>query len=149
MARRRINGRGIRLITRFEGLRLVAYKAHPSEQYWTIGYGHYGPDVRPGMRITPAKALRLLKGDLKTAERAVQRAVDVPINDNRFAALVSFVFNVGVGAFQGSTLLRLLNRRRYGTVPDQLMRWVKAGGVTLPGLVRRRRAEGRLWRRRH
>ena len=65
----------------------------------------------------------------------------------QFDALVSFVFNVGVGAFGGSTLLRRLNQGDYNAVPAELMRWVNSGGTPLPGLVRRRRAEGVLFSR--
>ena len=73
------------------------------------------------------------------AADAVNDAVEVPLNQDQFDALVSFVFNVGAGAFEGSTLLRLLNEGRYRDVPKQLDRWVKADGRTLEGLVRRRK----------
>ena len=65
----------------------------------------------------------------------------------QFDALVSFVFNVGAGAFGGSTLLRRLNQGEYKAVPAELMRWVNSGGRPLPGLVRRRQAEGVLFSR--
>ena len=71
----------------------------------------------------------------------------VPLAQHQFDALVSFVFNVGGGAFRESTLLRELNAGDYDAVPRELNRWVKAGGRTLPGLVRRRGAEGVLFSR--
>ena len=145
--RKPIAGAGLKMLKRFEGLRLEPYKAHPSETYWTVGYGHYGPDVMPGQRITEAKATQLLKQDLATALGAVDDLVNVPINRFQRAALASFAYNVGTGAFANSTLLRKLNRGRKRSVPHQLMRWVRAGSAVLQGLVRRRRAEGRLWRR--
>jgi lysozyme len=84
--------------------------------------------------------------DLVRFERAVQRAVTVPLTDNQFAALVSFTFNLGEGALQKSTLLKLLNAGDYNSVPSELQKWVKAGGQTLAGLVKRRMAEADLWR---
>lgn len=89
-----------------------------------------------------------MQEDLNAYERAVSRLVKVPLNDNEFAALVSFVFNVGVGNFEKSDLLRLLNRGWYEQVPVQLNRWNKCNGHVLGGLARRRAAEGALWRKR-
>jgi lysozyme len=71
--------------------------------------------------------------------------VTVPLSDNQFSALVCFAFNVGVGNFESSTLLRLLNRGWYEQVPAQLMRWNRANGEVFGGLSRRRAAEARLW----
>ena len=101
--------------------------------------------VRAGMRITPDQAEQLLDDDLSIAERAVARLVQVPLTDNQFAALVSFVFNVGTSNFERSTLLQLLNRGWYEQVPAQLSRWNRASGELLGGLARRRAAEARLW----
>lgn len=139
---RQINQAGIDLIKEFEGLRTKAYKDPVG--IWTIGYGHTETAKR-GMTVTPEQAEDLLRRDLYTAESAVNRLVTVPLSDNQFAALVSFVFNVGEGAFRGSTLLRRLNAGNYGAVPDQLKRWNRAGGRVLNGLVRRREDEARLW----
>ena len=76
---------------------------------------------------------------------AVVRLVKVPLNQNQFDALVSFVYNLGEGALASSTLLKLLNQGDYDSVPAQMMRWTKANGVDLPGLVRRRKAEADLF----
>ena len=144
---RSVNKASLDKIKQWEGLRLTAYT--DSVGVWTIGYGHTGADVKPGMTITNERADELLRGDLRTAERAVDSSVTVPLSDNQFGALVSFVFNVGSGAFKGSTLLKKLNAGDYDSVPAELARWNKGtiGGkkVVIPGLVNRRAAEIGLW----
>jgi lysozyme len=87
----------------------------------------------------------LLRADLAKAAGAVLRLVKVKLNANQLAALIDFVFNAGGGNFEISTLRRVINRGDLAAVPAQLMRWVYAGGVKLPGLVKRRRAEAELW----
>jgi lysozyme len=139
---RRTNSAGIALIKNYEGLHLTPYLC--PAKIWTIGYGHTRT-VRAGLKITPDQADQMLDDDLRLVERAVQRLVSVPLNDNQFSALVSFTFNVGISNFEQSTLLRLLNRGWYEQVPAQLTRWNRANGETLGGLSRRRAAEGRLW----
>jgi len=141
---RRINQDGIDLIKEFEGLHLTPYLC-PSK-IWTIGYGHTRT-VCEGQKITPEEAERLLTEDLSLFERAVSRLVTVPLSNNQFSALVCFAYNVGVGNFESSTLLKLLNRGWYEQVPAQLTRWTRAGGEILGGLARRRAAESRLWNR--
>jgi lysozyme len=86
-------------IKRWEGLRLESYLDVGG--ILTIGYGHTGPDVVEGQRITKAKADALLRADLRVAMQAVSSLVKVPLTENQGGALVSFVFNVGVGAFRG------------------------------------------------
>lgn len=139
----RMNRAGLEIIKAFEGLRQTAYR--DAVGVWTIGWGHTGPDVRPGMAITRSKADKLLRQDLRRFEVGVQRLVRVPLTSNQFSALVSFSFNVGLGAFGKSTMLRLLNQRNYNGAAAQFDRWVKAGGRVLRGLVRRRRAERALF----
>jgi lysozyme len=139
---RRVNERGIAIIKEFEGLKLKAYRC--PAMVWTIGYGHTRT-VRPEMEITKAEAEQLLRDDLRIAEKAISRLVDVPLGDNQFAALGSFVFNVGIRNFEKSTLLLLLNRGWYEQVPAQLMRWNRVKGEALGGLSRRRAAESKLW----
>ena len=104
------------------------------------------PPVKEGETLTKKQALDRFDKDLKKFEAGVSESVTVPLTQNQFDALVSFVFNVGLGAFQKSTLLRKLNAGDYAAVPGELMKWTKAGGKELPGLVRRRRAEAGLWR---
>lgn len=139
---RRANADGIAIIKEFEGLHLTPYLC-PSK-VWTIGYGHTRT-VRAGLSISRREAEELLQEDLRVSERAVQRLVTVPLNDNQFSALVSFVFNVGISNLERSTLLKLLNRGWYDQVPAQLSRWSRAGTEVLGGLARRRAAEARLW----
>lgn len=155
---RQINSDGEKLIKQWEAFIPFAYDDFDTPQRrrvikpgdkvngtLTIGYGHTGPDVTPGMRIDQARADALLRRDLDQFEAAVDRLVKVPINDNQFAALVSFAFNCGVGNFQGSTLLKKLNAGDYGAVPGELMKWTKSKGKQMQGLVNRRSAEAGLW----
>lgn len=142
LAARRVNEAGVALIKEYEGLKLKPYLC-PGKT-WTIGYGHTRT-VRAGMVITPEQADQLLEDDLRLVARAVQRLVRVPLNDNQFAALVDFTFNVGIANFERSGLLQLLNRGWYEQVPAQLMRWNRASGEVLGGLSQRRAAEARLW----
>lgn len=142
---RRISDEGLALIKRWEGCRLTAYRDVAG--VLTIGYGSTGAHVRPGLTVTQAEADQLLIKDLARFERAVEALVKVPLNDGQFAALVSFAFNVGEGAFARSTLLKKLNASDYASVPKELMKWVHAGGKKVEGLVNRRAAEGGLWAR--
>lgn len=140
---RRINAAGLAHIKKWEGCSLTAYR--DVANVLTIGYGSTGPHVKPGMRITEFRAESLLKDDLDRFERAVEKLVKVPLTDNQFAALVSFAFNVGVGALQSSTLLKKLNAGDYASVPSELMKWVNAGGRKVNGLVNRRKGDGALF----
>jgi len=141
-----INREGLELIKRFEGLRLEAYQDVAG--IWTIGYGHIRT-AKEGMVISEAEAEALLRSDLKDAEGAVNRAVKVPVTENEFAALVSLVFNIGAGAFAGSTVLRKLNGGDHKGAADAILMWNRAtvGGkkVIVQGLVRRREAERSLF----
>ncbi len=118
----------------------------------TIGYGHTDlsgvpPTITPGMRMTEPEARRLLGLVLdQVYAPAVRRAVKVPLAQHEFDALVSFVYNVGGPALERSTLLRRLNAGDYAAVPSELMKWTQSGGRELRGLVRRRRAEAKMWR---
>ncbi|PCH98286.1 MAG: muraminidase [Alphaproteobacteria bacterium] len=137
---RHITQEGIDLIKRFEGFSSTVYFC-PAE-YPTIGYGHVvkkGEDFSAG--ITQDEAEELLRTDAQIAERAVLRLITVPLTDGQFDALVSFTYNLGSGALQRSTLRRVINRQNHSKVPNQLMRWVWAGGRKLKGLARRREAE--------
>jgi lysozyme len=142
-----VNAATLEHIKRWEGLRLTAYPDPGSAtgEPWTIGYGHTGPDVSKGLTITAVQAEQWLVEDLDEAEAAVDDLVKVALNDNQRGALVSFVFNVGAKAFEESTLLRKLNDGEYSSVPSQFMRWVHNDKVRMPGLVKRRQAEGALW----
>ena len=138
----RISANGIALLREFEGLRLVAYQDPVG--IWTIGFGHT-KTVRPGQRISMERAEQLLREDLAVFERCVDRAVTVPMNQNEADALISWAFNVGCGAVARSTLVRKLNAGDRAGAADEFLRWNKAGGKSLPGLSRRRRAERELF----
>lgn len=145
---RKVNAATLAHIKASEGVRLKAYPDPGSSngEPWTIGYGSTR-GVKKGMVITQEEAEARLVQDLETAERTVGLLVKVPLNDNQFGALVSFVFNIGSGAFKDSTLLRLLNKGDYDAVPAQLARWDKNDGKRMPGLTQRRAAEAELWGR--
>lgn len=139
---RRINAAGLDLVKSFESLRLHAYQ--DAVGVWTIGWGHI-EGVKADQTITEAQAEKFLLSDIAEAESAVERLITVQLNDNQFAALVSFTFNLGGGSLQISTLRKKLNAGDYASVPGQLALWVKGDGKTLPGLVKRRKAEADLW----
>jgi lysozyme len=134
---------GFALTRSFEGLRLTAYQ--DCGGVWTIGYGHTGPEVRAGLTITETEAEALLRSDVAASETSVNRAVNVPITQNQFDALVDFCFNCGRGNFLSSTLLRQVNLGNTQAATAQFALWVHAGGEVVPGLVRRRKAEAELF----
>ena len=143
----RVSENGLGLIKLFEGMKLEAYQDIAG--IWTIGYGHTGPDVQPGMRISERDAEDILKRDLKPREDAVGRLVRVGLNQNEFDALVSFVFNVGETAFKNSTARARLNGGDRLGAAQALTWWNKAtvNGVLreVLGLTRRRAAESALF----
>lgn len=142
-----INSYGLDLIKRFEGFRGEAYLCPAG--VWTIGYGHTSmagpPPVRKGQKMSRAEATKVLKADVEDFADGVRSALKRDINDNQFSALVSFAFNVGLGAFRSSSVLKAVNRGDFEAVPRRLNLWVKAGPRVLPGLVKRRAAEGELF----
>lgn len=140
----------------FDGLHDPDRRTPDIEPYYdpvglpTIGYGHllsrkaWAP-LEQFPAITVAQAEALLRADLLKAAGAVMRLVKVKLNANQIAALIDFVFNAGAGNFEISTVRKVINRGDFASVPAQLMRWVYAKGVKLPGLVKRRKAEAALW----
>lgn len=133
------SGNGLQLTEQFEGCHLSAYQDQAG--VWTIGYGHTGPDVVPGMVITQEQAQALLTHDISGAAACVNRLVDVPLTQAEFDALVDFIFNIGPGAFARSTLLKELNSADFSAAAAQFEKWSRAGGVLVAGLLRRRQAE--------
>ena len=134
--------KGIQLIKSFEGLRLHAYQCQAG--VWTIGYGHT-KGVKKGDMITELKAETLLVIDLQNSEYTVNKLVKAPLNQNQFDSLVSFVFNVGSGNFQKSTLLKKLNKKDYAGAANEFQKWIYANKKVSNGLKRRREAEKRLF----
>ena len=144
----KISEKGLSMIERFEGCLLKA--SNKLDGVWTIGYGqtgsYYGKRVRRGMTTTKALAHAWLRDhSIKTYEDAVTQAVKVPLNQHQFDALVSFAYNVGVGALKQSTALRKLNAGDYAGAADALTMWTKCNGKVLAGLVRRRKEERALF----
>ena len=144
----RMSTAGLDLLTEFEGLRLKAYIDPVG--IWTIGYGHTSaagePIVASGLVITKDEAEEILKRDMGQYEEGVRKYVKVNLTQGQFDALTDFAYNAGVGALQKSTLLKKVNAGKFDEVPAEFMKWTKGGGKELPGLVRRRRAEVKLWR---
>lgn len=134
------------LVKKFEGFRPTAYKC--SNGVWTLGYGHTR-DVKPGDTCTTAQALAWLVEDMADAVKAVNDLVKVPLKQNQFDALASFVFNNGRGAFAESTMLELLNQGSYTLAAMQFDRWVYVGPKGKKrketGLITRRAAERKLF----
>ena len=144
----RISPRGLSLLKQFEGCILVPYK--DSAGLYTIGYGHLIADGRTlpdsaKYKLTQKQADMLLQYDVIPRERAVERLCTVPLNQNEFDALVSFVFNLGAGCFQRSTIRQKLNRGDRAGAAKVLLRYNRAGGKVIKGLVNRRMAEFKLF----
>jgi lysozyme len=135
--------KGLSLTEQFEGCRLTAYQDQVG--VWTIGYGHTGPDVTAGMTITIDAAQALLAKDVSSAADCVSNLVEVTLTQEEFDALVDFVFNLGAGAFRGSTMLRDLNAGDFTSAAAQFDMWDHAGGAVVAGLLRRRQAEAELF----
>ena len=144
----RTSRQGLDLIRHFESFRPTVYLCPAG--YPTVGYGHVvllGEDFSEG--LTEAQATALLAKDVQLVERQVLGLTPASrrhLDQGQFDALVSFTFNLGAGAYQRSTLRQCVLAGHDDLVPDQLMRWVRAGGRTLAGLVRRRQAEAMLYR---
>ena len=148
----KLSQRGLDLIKRFEGLQLKSYQDIVGD--WSVGYGHTGKEVVPDMTIDQPTAEALLKQDTVEAERAVEYYVRVPLNQNQFDALVSFVFNVGLGrkgvkdgfvtlkSGKPSTIRTKLNQGDYAGTSAEFEKWTNGGVV---GLKVRRKFERQLF----
>ena len=137
----KIDKYGEKLIKKFESCKLTAYKADKSEKYYTIGYGHYGADVKKGMKISKETADKLFRNDIKYFETSVNSCLEVKVTQSMFNALVSFTYNVGFGAFKNSTLLKYVNKKQFTKASNEFKKWNKCGGKVLNGLVKRRLLE--------
>lgn len=142
---RELGAAGLELIKSFEGCRLTAYKPVATEKYWTIGWGHYGPDVTAGMTITQDEADAMFVDDLKRYAAYVNNNNFVTIidklNQNQFDALTSFCYNCGPANLQDLCK----GKRTPEAIAEDLPKYNKGGGKVLPGLVRRRAAELELF----
>ena len=133
---------GIDIIKKWESLRLKAYLCPAN--VWTIGWGHT-KGVKAGDECTQEQANTWLDEDVQESVDAVNKYVTVSLTGNQREALISFVFNVGIGNFLDSTLLRLINSGDYIGASNQFPRWNKAKGVVLHGLTLRRKEEKDLF----
>jgi|SRR6478609_8217109 len=143
-----ISNKGLKIIKEFEGFRANAYQ--DSAGIWTIGYGTIrydnGNKVKPGDTIGLDDAERLLISDVTRRSGAVSGLIKKPVNQNQFDALISFAYNLGVGALERSTLLKKVNvNPEDPDIRGEFMKWVKAGGNVIQGLVNRRDREADLY----
>jgi lysozyme len=148
---RKVIDRGLEITKQSEGFRPRLY--NDAADYCTIAYGHLvklascdgsEPEkFRNG--VTIPEGTELLRTDMEKAELAVMMLTDAELSDAQYAALCDFVYNVGSGNYQSSTLRKVINAGEHEQVPFQLRRWVKAGGRELPGLVTRREDEIKLY----
>ena len=140
----KLSDAGLDFIKSYETLSLKAYKAVKTESNLTIGFGHYSSDIKAGDTITEAQALELLRQDVKTAEKGVNKAtkpVRKLLEQHHFDALVSLAFNIGLGNFNKSTLLKKLLQKDFDGASAEFLKWRKSGGQVLAGLEKRRLAE--------
>lgn len=138
------NNAGIALIKRFEGLSLRTYKCPAG--IWTQGFGHTGPDVEPGEQINEREAEQLLIGDLLKFEHGVEAALgETPTSENEFSAMVALAFNIGLGNFRKSSVLKFHKQGKKILAANAFLLWIKANGKPLTGLIRRRNAERALY----
>lgn len=138
---------GLQIIKNSESCHLTAYLCPAG--FWTIGWGSIryadGGRVEKGDVITQEQADTELASDVGDSERIITRNVRVPLNQNQFDALVSFVYNIGAANFIASSLIRVLNAGNYAFAAEQFSRWTYANKVKLEGLVKRRAAERELF----
>jgi lysozyme len=141
----RTSAAGIALIKQFEGCKLTAYV--DAIGMLTIGYGHTGPDVRPGMTITQQEAQEFLARRLANEfEPGVMEGIGYTrVSQPQFDAMVSLAYNIGVGAFSGSSIARLHRTGDYAGAADAFLKWNRAGGRVLRGLTHRREEERKLY----
>lgn len=133
-----------RLTRKWEGCKLQAYPDPATGgKPWTIGWGSTGPGIEKGTVWTQAQADARHKWDLEKFMTGVQAAVKKPATPGQLGAMTSFAYNVGLGAFRGSTLLRLFNAGDSKGAADQFLRWNRANGKLMEGLTRRRNDERR------
>ena len=138
-----ISQAGINFIKKHEGFRSCRYQ--DAADVWTIGYGHAGWAAKKYKCIKPRFAEKLLRDDLATAERAVNRLVDANLLQHEYDALVSFVYNVGESAFARSTLLKKVNDYNFRGASHEFKKWIYAGGKKNKGLRKRRYEERKVF----
>ena len=138
-----ISDKAIDFIKSFEGFSSAAYIC--SGGYKTIGYGHFIRDNENLNIINDEQALKLLYQDISKAESSVNRLTKVILRQNQFYMLVSFTYNLGGGAYQRSSLRSKVNREDHDLVPFEFNKWIYSNGKILPGLVKRRKLEAKIY----
>ena len=144
----KLNKAGADLIKSFEGLRLDAYLCSAGKP--TVGFGSTffedGTPVKLGDKITKERADSLFEKISDSFAAKVKNCIQKDINENQFAALVSFAYNVGIGNLKSSTLLKKVNANPNDpTIMQEFKKWNRASGNVLAGLTRRREAEANLY----
>jgi len=142
----KLNDNGINLIKSFESCRLHAYPdpATKGEPY-TIGWGHTGKGVTKDSSWTQEQADAVFLHDLYVTCQGIYPLLKQDLTDNQFSAIVSLVYNIGIGNFKKSTLLKLLNLGAFENAAKEFLKWNKAAGKEMKGLTRRRLAEQMLF----
>jgi lysozyme len=138
----RVSPQGVERLIKAEDFRKEAYP--DSGGVWTIGYGSTG-GVRPGDTITEPEARQRMMAHLARVEDNLARVVAVPLDQDQFDALASLIYNIGVTAFNESTLLRKLNAGKIANATAQFARWNKINGKPSAGLSERRAVEALLF----
>lgn len=132
------------LIKQFEGCHLKAYKCPAG--IWTIGWGTTGPGIQEGLVISQHTADVMLKAHIQDIALDLTDILKpLVLRQHQFDALVSFIYNVGIGAFKKSTMLSLIKAGKMAQAALEFDKWTKAGGRPLEGLVKRRKAEKTLF----
>lgn len=137
-----MNNQAVSLISEFEGCKLKAYKDIVG--VWTIGWGSTD-GVSAGQTITQVEADTRRDAVISRLEQEIRVLVRAPLNDNQLGALISFSYNLGIGSLKSSTLLKRINQGDLKSAADEFLKWSYAGGKTVIGLVRRRKAERQLF----
>ena len=141
----KLSGDGISLLINYEKFQEHAYQGLENDGILTIGYGHRNPSIRYGDKITLEEAYDLLKEDLERFERSVNSKVDADLKQHEFDALVILSFNIGLGGFENSNLLKELNNGNWSQAEYEWAEWRKSDGEISPGLVARRNDEIELY----
>lgn len=156
----KVSSHGIALIMNFEGLKKEAHKPLPHEKGWTIGYGHHGSDVKPGMKCTEQWAYEQLQRDLRYFEHQIESALnidEIEVTQGMFDALVCLLFNLKgkrlkngkrLSPLQTLVSYNLWKKMKSGDKEGAAKEFLdinKAGGVEVEGLTRRRQAEAKLF----
>lgn len=139
----RASQNAVDMIKRFEGCRLESYQDQGG--VWTIGWGSTGPGIRENLKISQRVADGMLLGDIGWLSQDLAQLVGISLNQNAFDACMSLVYNIGLGAFKSSTMLKLILQHKLSLAAEEFPKWDHVQGVVSPGLLARRLAEQTLF----